>query len=232
MPTEKLTAYRQLVDDRKACRACSGLMNPSVCGGTNDSDQIGPWSLWQGNLDANLMIIGQDWGDEAYFLNNAGRESRKNPTNETLRRLLAGIGIEIEPPSLEGRSSGRLFLTNAILCLKTGGLQARVDPTWFANCGSRFLKPTVEVVRPRVVVTLGEQAYRAVASVYGLRRMPFKAAVEREGGFPLLDHTTLCPVYHCGARILNTHRRADQQVADWTRIGRVLRAAQPETEEL
>jgi hypothetical protein len=127
---QKLALYRQLVHDRKTCRACSGLTNPSICGdGAYDSDQIGPWSLWQGNLDADLMIVGQDWGDEAYFLQNAGHESHKNPTNETLRKLLASIGIEIEPPSKERGFGGQLFFTNAILCLKTGGLQAHVDPT-------------------------------------------------------------------------------------------------------
>ena len=29
-------------------------------------------------------------------------------------------------------------------------------------------------------------------------------------------------VYHCGARILNTHRKREQQLDDWQRIGRVL----------
>src|SRR4051794_21164295 len=102
MHTEKDVLYRELVAARKACRACSGLTNPAACGGgTHDSDHIGPWSLWQGNLDAELMIIGQDWGDENYFLDNAGRESRRNPTNECLRRLLGGIGIEISSPSDE-----------------------------------------------------------------------------------------------------------------------------------
>ena len=25
-------------------------------------DSIGPWSLWQGNLEAQILVIGQDWG--------------------------------------------------------------------------------------------------------------------------------------------------------------------------
>jgi hypothetical protein len=81
----------------------------------------------------------------------------------------------------------------------------------------------VEIVRPCVVVTLGKRAYRAISSLYGLRCLPFKAAVEREGGFPLSGDTTLYPVYHCGMRILNTHRSVQQQMSDWIRIGRALR---------
>lgn len=45
--------YKKLVDERKACRRCLalGLTNPAQFeGGCFDSDQIAPWSLWQGNL--------------------------------------------------------------------------------------------------------------------------------------------------------------------------------------
>jgi len=60
----KLAAYRVLVEERKTCRVCEGLINPSDCaGGVYDSEHIGPWSRWQGNLDSELMVVGQDWGD-------------------------------------------------------------------------------------------------------------------------------------------------------------------------
>jgi DNA polymerase len=203
-------------------------MNPSVCaGGVFDSDHVGPWSLWQGTLNADLMLVGQDWGDVAYFVNNRGHESARNPTNEMLRYLLSTIGIPIASPSPTDDGGGPVFFTSAILCLKTGGLQAPVDPAWFANCGSRFLMPTIEIAQPRVVVTLGERAYRAVMGAFGMRPMLFRAAVDREGGIRLPVGITLFPVYHCGARIMNTHRPLAMQVEDWARIGRGLRQRAP-----
>lgn len=58
---ERTEGYAALVRRRKACRS---LTNPGKCeGGIQDSDQIGPWSLWQGNLSADLLVVGQDWGD-------------------------------------------------------------------------------------------------------------------------------------------------------------------------
>ncbi len=75
-------AYNKLVLERKACRACEGLVNPADY--TYDSDQIGPWSLWQGNLDSDLIIVGQDWGDTRYFEKWEGRDQQTgNPTNCT-----------------------------------------------------------------------------------------------------------------------------------------------------
>ena len=182
----RTAAYAALVAARKSCRACTGLINPAACdGGTRDSDQIGPWSLWQGNLNADLLIVGQDWGDTRYFIDNGGREAPRNPTNETLRRLLGSIGIDVAGPTATDNGGGAVFLTNAILCLKEGGMQAKVSPEWFANCGSRFLRPTIDLIAPKVVVTLGEWAYRAVTAAYGVPLIAFRKAVDAPEGFAL-----------------------------------------------
>jgi hypothetical protein len=56
---DRAGAYAALVRTRKDCRARSVLVNPAACdGGIHDSEQIGPWSLWQGNLNADLVIVG------------------------------------------------------------------------------------------------------------------------------------------------------------------------------
>jgi hypothetical protein len=81
------------------------------------------------------MIVGQDWGDVRYFTKNLGLEAPRNPTNETLRELISLLGIEVGPPE-DRRRSGVAFFTNAVLCLKDGGLQADVQSAWFANCSS------------------------------------------------------------------------------------------------
>jgi uracil-DNA glycosylase len=218
-PEERRRAYDALVLLRKQCGACVGLVNPSECAnGVYDSDHIGPWSLWQGSLAAKLMIIGQDWGDERYFLVNGGRDAKSNPTNEMLRKLLMSIGIEIETPEYCSGGDDRMFFTNALLCLKTGGMQAKVGKEWFAQCASRFLRRNVEIVTPSIVVTLGECAYRALTDAYRMRQISFRDAVDDPAGFELGNGTRLFPVYLCSRRILNTHRNMEQQRNDWERI--------------
>ena len=62
MPGDKNSRYSLLVNRRKECRACTGLTNLSQLeGGKFDFEQIGPWSLWLGNLGASLMVVGQEW---------------------------------------------------------------------------------------------------------------------------------------------------------------------------
>ena len=168
-----------------------------------------------------MAVVGQDWGDTNYYLKNSGHETTGNPTNETLRQLLNVAGINIKPPSAEDAGGGELFFTNAILCLKKGGMQAKVDSEWFASCGKLFLRPTLDLIAPAVIVTLGQRAYETVCNVNGLRPKKFRDAVESDGE-KLDSGATLAPVYHCGRHILNTHRPLSMQKQDWERVGRLL----------
>src|SRR6476620_11489577 len=155
--TTKLFQYHELVADRKKCVLCAGLKmaNPSnIECGKYDSDQIGPWTQWHGNLSAELMIVGQDWGGVDYFVDQEGIEDDDNITNINLQMLLASIGYEIALP-LERPKPAALFFTNAVLCLKPGRLTGSVRSGCFRNCGVEFLKPQIDLVQPKVVVTLG-----------------------------------------------------------------------------
>lgn len=202
-------AYLRLVRSRKECRLCESLTNPAVCeAGIYDSDHIGPWSSWHGRFNPELMIIGQDWGDTTSYRTQRGIEDPNGPTNQTLADLVRLIGLDMD----------EVFLTNAVLCLKEGGDQAPVREEWFRNCGERFLKPTIEVVNPRVLVTLGERAYRSVEVLFDLPRIEFRQAVGNVEGFMLSERLRLFPMYHPSRRILNTHRCLAEQQQDWSRI--------------
>jgi DNA polymerase len=213
----KSDSYAELVAERVACRRCAGLTNPClVDDGAFDSPETGPWSRWQGNLDADLMVVGQDWGDDRYFRKHSGLEGPSNPTNDALRELIQLLGIDVGPPG-DLRRGGVAFFTNAILCLKVGGLQAAVDKSWFGSC-SDFLRRQVEIVSPRVVVCLGQQAYWSLCDAFQLPRTPFRAAVESHKGVTLSNGSRAFARYHCGRRIQNTHRPLEVQREDWLRL--------------
>ena len=85
--------------------------------------------------------------------------------------------------------------------------------------GIEFLRPQIELVNPQVVVCLGERAYGAVLAAYELPPVRnWRAAVEG-AGVALAGGPVAFAVYHCGQRILNTHRKRPEQFKDWKRIG-------------
>jgi hypothetical protein len=65
--------------------------------------------------------------------------------------LLGSIGIEIATSTPADVGGGAVFLTNAVLCLKDGGMQTKVMPECFTNCGVRFLRPTIDLIMPKAV---------------------------------------------------------------------------------
>lgn len=210
-------SYDTLVSRRRACRVCVGLRNPAlVAAGAYDHGEIGPWSSWQGKLDAPLMIVGQDYSDVSYFESRRGLEDPKNTTNLNLVKLLASIGISICAPG-ERSGRGEVFLTNAILCLKEGGMQAPVRSEWFVECGRRFLRAQVELVHPNVVVGLGERAHNAIRGAFGLQSEPIRRAI-CSPGTRLSNGTLSVGVYHCGARVINIARNFELQLQDWQRV--------------
>lgn len=234
MIESKVERYNGLVDSRKTCSLCkSELCNPAKVKGYGKFDtEIGPWSRWQGSLNASLMIVGQDWGhikdlQEKYF--RTEHEDQSSATNIHLRDLLNGIHATERPldSDLLGRN-GELFFTNAVLCLKGNdiAMQGHVNPDWFNNCvgEKKFLRQQIEIVNPRIVVGLGRLAFSSILRSFNLdSRVPpsmkFSEIVQDKEGVKLpRTRAKAFGVYHCGAAGWNINRSEEEHRRDWERI--------------
>jgi uracil-DNA glycosylase family 4 len=222
--TGREAQYQELVTARRACRRCSGLTNPSlIAGGHYDSNEIGPYTRWQGNRQAELLVVAQDFADVESFIRFEGWPGEGVQTNLALRELLNVAGFEASGP-VKGVSDDVVFLTNAVLCMKPGNMGSKVPGEYFDACGRRFLRPTIELLHPRAVVALGGDALRAIRSAYGTPGSPrLKQLVERTPAGWLSERTALFVRYHPSPRVQNTHRSKAEQMQDWERIGTWLR---------
>jgi len=69
-------------------RGCQGdIVNPQTVKREFDREKVGLWENWQGNLSSPVVVVGQDWGDVSYYIENNGWEKQGNPTNKNLVRL-------------------------------------------------------------------------------------------------------------------------------------------------
>jgi len=195
-------------------------MNPSKFQ-KYDSNEIGPWSLWQGGLDADILLVGQDWGGIDYFLKHEGIDEDRNDTNKHLVTLFNSIGIFMEGPESLLKND-KLFFTNAILCLKKGGLTTPVEQKYAEICCRNFLKSLISIIHPKVVITLGTFAYESIVQSYNLKYPPLKQAIHVETGFILESGIRLFPVYHCGYWGWKRNRKEPLQIQDWKKIGNYL----------
>jgi len=224
--SDKSEAYAKRVADRKTCRACHPrLCNPATAvGGWLDSDRLGPYTLWQGNLDVPVVVVGQDFSDVAAFERLRGWPGATIRTNTALADLLSSAGLSVQRPET-GCSEDVLFFTNAVLCLKQGGMQAALSPADVRRCGERVLRPSLELVAPRAVATLGLPALNAVLQSYSLPRAE-RWSVLLDGGvtFDRPGPMRLFPMAYPGSRGQQNRDIAAQR-RDWARLGSWLRTA-------
>lgn len=219
--------YESLVARRKAHRFPTGLLNPSeIHGGVYDSEHLGPWSRWQGNLEADLLVVGQDWGDLRYFLENQGVDSPHEQTCATFRKLANAAGIDLGTPHQP--IPQRVFLTNAVLGIRAvEGKSGPVESTWIDD-SLPFLTELIQIIQPRLVVSLGVPAYRACRMAFlGRRRnrqFPLGASLATTHGrtpIRLGDAPVWAALYHCSQRGQMT-RDLGLQLEDWRKVGTLL----------
>jgi len=217
MEMNKREQYLSLVKKRKMHVFSKGLINPSAIenGKYDTANHVGPWSAWQGNLDACILVIGQDWGNIDFYLDNEGYDTDDNPTNRNLAELFSSIGIDIGLPN-RPNCSAPVFFTNTILGIKeVGTMSAKVRKAWAKESADRFLAPLIEIIHPRTIITLGVCAYGEIARIYGLTVLPLRELIHRN---PIsVGDTEVYAMYHCGGLGL-ANRKLDLQKGDWASI--------------
>ena len=222
---ERKRAYDELVKKRKKCQLCKKLKNPSkVLEGALDSDEIGPWTKWQGSLFPDVMVIGQDFSDEGSFIRYFGNDNKRGSTNKKLKEKLNELGYCVDYG--DRGLQQRLFFTNSVLCLKDEdkGVQGPISSKYSSICGESFLKPLILILKPKVVIAMGQLALNAVSSSFELESVTLKSAVRRVEGETIFSGTRLFVVYHLNSRVKNSNQRSFQeQEEDWVRIRNYLR---------
>ena len=115
-----------------------------------------------------------------------------------------------------------IFFTNAALCNPRTQTGANRTPTRreVANC-SDFLRRQIEIVDPRVVVTLG------AVSLAALKSIEYHELILKEAAGKIFkwNGRLLVPLYHPSPQVLASHRREDAQLRDYRALKRAMRRA-------
>jgi hypothetical protein len=218
--------YTDLVNKRKS-HQCTipGLINPSDLenGLFDEGEYLEPWGKWHKSIPADILVIGQDWGGQDYYLKNNGKDENKNPTCTNLISLFESIKINIGTPTFPN-STAKLHFTNIIPFIRTGKMQGELEKILnqdlvneFANA---YIKPLISIVKPRIIISLGSVAFKGVASNYNFE---FKnsgkiLSIVVQAPFEINDEFYLFPMYHCGSSGINRNRNLSLQKDDWSKI--------------
>lgn len=220
-----MDTYRKLITARKSCARCT-VGNPLLIRNGSDyefdPDVVSHWSQWLGHQAPQLLIVGQDFSNAEYFERNGGRDDPKSVTNANLRKLLQVAGIDVQaPPNRD--SDAPVYLTNSILCLKSGSMIEPIKPRWIDACAQHHLAPLVQHLKPLVIVGMGAGGWRAVRKAFGVIAPEgiLKAAGHE---WATADGRRAFAVGHCSGLGLRNRAWSDQ-VEDWKLVGAALHVA-------
>ena len=112
-----------------------------------------------------------------------------------------------------------IFITSAALCNPRSESGANRRPTQkeLKNCSS-FLRRAIEVVNPRVIVTLGSVALEALKRIE-YHELSLKASASRIHSW---KDRVLVPIYHPSPQVLASHRREAEQLQDYQVIAKAV----------
>ena len=189
--------FNQLVSDAAACRLC-----PAMCGRSAVLSEL------NGSTDARIMFIGEAPGRKGADRTRVPFSGDQSGAN--FDRYLSSIEL----------SRKDIFITSAALCNPRSESGANRRPTQkeLANCSS-FLRRTIELVNPRVIVTLGSVALEA------LKRIQYHELSLRESAAQVhsWNERVLVPIYHPSPQVLASHRREAEQLRDYQIVAANLR---------
>ena len=106
----------------------------------------------------------------------------------------------------------QIFITSAALCnpRSESGANRKPKQTETKNC-SAFLRRTIELVDPRVIVTLGSVALEALKRIEH-HELNLKESAAR---IHTWNKRVLVPIYHPSPQVLASHRREQEQLQDY-----------------
>jgi len=192
----KRKLFNELVSDATGCTLC-----PAMCGRRAVLSEL------NGSLDARIMFIGEAPGRKGADRTRVPFSGDQSGAN--FDRFLSSISL----------TRKEIFITSAALCNPRSESGANRRPTQkeLTNC-SRFLRRTIELVDPAVIVTLGSVALEALKRIQ-YHELNLKTSAAQIHSW---NNRVLVPIYHPSPQVLASHRREAEQLRDYEIVAKAV----------
>ena len=192
----KINDFENLILKVRNCKACERMCHRKKVLSENN-----------GNIHSKVLFIAEAPG-------RLGAEQTNTPlygdkTGDNFEMFLQSIGWKRED----------IFITNAILCNPQNINGNNTTPTddEILNC-SGYLKETLDVVNPDLIVTLGSMALFAVKKIHS-HSCKLKDNVAEIQSW---NNLYLFPMYHPSPKSINLNRNLVKQLADYKKLSSII----------
>lgn len=177
-------------------------------------DHVVPYSKSAGNLEAEVMFVGQDWASED-FLNQEnpdmvqyekGHDPRL-PYNKLFFRILEDFfNIKFKDT----------YSTDAFVFIKPGNMGTKIHHHDMYLSAREYVMPQIDIIKPKTVICIGGSTHTALRKIFGL---PYKAVKSSLDDEPIVYNKTKIIVgTHLGARATSSLGGLTEQMRIWENI--------------
>ena len=211
---EKREEFRELISELGNCSYCVNfkLSDKSLINIYKDVEFCTSipsiWTDWLNRLDSKVMIIGQDWGPYC-DMKRLNKELNKDKSNwkelieaekSNTKKLL---DYYIRESSNNKYNLDDMYITNAIMCARQGsnyrGNNINLKKSTL-NC-SKYLFRQIEIVRPKVILTLGYYPLMSLANIFDFKiDKTLKETIENNSLIEVNNYVII-PLFHPVAQI-------------------------------
>jgi len=190
--------FEHLTRQAAECITCPNMVNQSAV--------LGPQN---GSIDSDILFVAEAPG--RFGAGRTGVPFSGDKSGDNFEALIAHIGLIRQD----------IFITNAVLCNPlANGNNRRPTAQEINNCSS-YLKSVLELMQPRIVVTLGGVGLEAINRILDTRyKLP-----EVIGKPQRTKCFTLLALYHPSPRVTNWKRPLSVQKRDFKKILKVAQNA-------
>lgn len=212
----KLDAIHRLGKKRQSSQrdgyACLG----DICDGLYECEYPSPWTKSGHNVDAAVMVVGQDWSsvDALSEPNEQVAQFGFDPTFPTNKNLDGLLARHF------GLTRAQCYLTNLFVFIKHGDASSSIRMKDLVFSAQQFTMPEIEIIRPSLVICLGLTTFKALRRAAGFKGT-LNMAQSIQSPFRLAASKVHC-VAHTGALGMNNRGR-DQVELDWQALSGTVR---------
>lgn len=210
----KESEFDSLIEELKNCQQCMNhrCPNKSLINIYDNYDFCtnipSIWTDWFHRLDSEIMIIGQDWGpyQDMKKLNELLTKDKSN-WNELIESEKSNtkklLDSYIKESSNNKYSITNIFITNAIMCARQGNNYRgnNIDLKKSTMECSKYLLKQIEIVKPKVILTLGYYPLLSLSYILGFQIDKTLRGTIMNTPEIKTDNYIIIPLYHPVAQV-------------------------------
>jgi hypothetical protein len=212
---DKRSKLLALAKSRQAARWPNYKCIGDYHSGAYECDFVSPYTKTAGNVNAEIMVMLQDWASDGFLKGPFHESSAKLghsptlPTNRTLIRLLK---------KTFGLALADVYGTNLFPFVKPGDMSGEISERDLVAAARQFALPQIRIIKPKLVVCLGLATFNALRRACDLS--PYQVlSSANESPFIIGTAQVWCQA-HTGARGQNNRNKSglDRVSDDWLRM--------------